>query len=73
MSAQMMGMAKSRATMPEEKPFCGLLPGPALEFSGMRMNFVEDRATVDTQAAISPRPKTTCPATKCSAVVPEEM
>ena len=37
----------------------------------MRMNLVEDKATVDTQHVISPRPKTTCPATKCSAPVPE--
>ena len=35
----------------------------------MRMNLVEDKATVDTQHVISPRPKTTCPATKCSAPV----
>lgn len=34
----------------------------------MRMNLVEDKATVDTQHVISPRPKTTCPATKCSAL-----
>ena len=42
-----------------------------MELLGMRMNLVEDKATVDTQHVISPRPKTTCPATKCSAPVPE--
>ncbi len=62
-SDMMTGTAISAATVPRPKPRALIVPGVADELRGMRLKRVEAVAAVATQAVMSPRPQTTCPAT----------